>query len=81
MADFAVLDVPTAFGDLEPSHVPNGFARSRQRILDCSLKSAWRRADYFNLLVNVFSHARIVCRRNSEHNKNPSEGRVGALCR
>jgi hypothetical protein len=71
VADFAVLDVPTGFGNLEPSHVANGFARSRQPILDCFLKSVWRRANYFNLFVNVFRHALIISRGAMEHNKNP----------
>src|SRR6516164_8579561 len=79
MADFAVLNIPTAVGHLEPSHVANGFARSRQCVLDGFLKSSWRRANYFNLLVNVFCHARIVCRRYYEHNKNAQRlaGSVG----
>ena len=72
MLDFALVDVTAGLGHLEPAHVPNRLARTRQGITDCFLHTVWRRANNLNFLVNVFSHARIVCRSNGENNQNPS---------
>ena len=57
VSDFAVLNIPAGFGDLEPPHIANGFPRAVQRILDRPFKPVGRRADYLNFFVNVFSHA------------------------
>jgi hypothetical protein len=70
--DFTVVDIATGLGHFEPPHVANRLARPRQGIVDCLLHSVWRRANDLNFLVNVFSHARIVCRTSGENNKNPS---------
>ena len=71
MFDFAVVDIPAGLGHLKPPHIANRLARARQGIVDCLLHSVWRRANDLNFLVNVFSHARIVCRSRDENNENP----------
>jgi hypothetical protein len=68
--DFAVLEIPAGFGHLKPPHIANRFARARQGIVDRRLDSVWRGANDLNFLVNVFSHARIVCRAGDENNEN-----------
>ena len=72
MFDFAVLDISAGFAYLKPPHVANRLARTRQCIVDRLLHSIWRGANDLNFLVNVFSHARIVCRTRDENNENPS---------
>lgn len=62
MFDFAVVDITAGLGDLEPPHVANRLAGARQGIMDRFLHSVWGGADDLDFLVNMFSHARIVCR-------------------
>ena len=62
MFDFAVVDITAGLGHLKPPHVANRLARARQGIMDRLLHSIWRGTDDLNFLVNMFSHARIVCR-------------------
>ena len=71
MFDFAVVDITASLGHLKPPHVANRLARARQGIVDRLLHSVRRGANDLNFLVNVFSHARIVCRTRDENNKNP----------
>jgi hypothetical protein len=68
--DFALVDVTAGLGHLEPPHVANRLARARQGIGDRFLHSVWRRSNNLDFLVNVFSHARIVCRSQEENNEN-----------
>ena len=65
MFDFAFVDISAGLGYLKPPHVANRLARARQRVVDRLFHSVWRGANDLNFLVNVFSHARIVCRATS----------------
>jgi len=78
--DFALVDVTAGLGHLEPAHVPNRLARTRQGITDCFLHTVWRRANNLNFLVNVFSHARIISRFAMEHNEKPGKERQSQVC-
>jgi len=68
---FAVVDIATCLGHLEPPHVADRLARARQGIVDSLLHSVRRGANDLNFLVNVFSHTPIVCRSTAQNNKNP----------
>src|SRR5437667_418190 len=60
MGDVAVLEIAARFAHFKPAHVADGFSRTVECIFNRLFNSIRRRANKFNLFVNVICHARSV---------------------
>jgi hypothetical protein len=62
MADLTILDMSTSLDNFKPIHIPDGFARVRNRRADRFLDACFRRANNFEYFVDVIFHFILACR-------------------